>query len=223
MLKNILITGSNGALGWELVKIFLKKKNYLIIHSRKKLDKKKTTYLKNYENFKILTGDLQKNSTLNKFNLLKNKIDIFINNAAIYDNLNDFKFSKKYLSSFFDINFIAPVLVTQKLLNNLSLANGIIVNINSLSGKKGNKDEIIYSLSKNMLRIFFETMDDILIKKNINVLNIYSGAFKSKITKSRKTFNKLMSPEEVAKLIHDSIYNYNNLKIKDISFIRKKY
>jgi short-subunit dehydrogenase len=223
MQKNVVITGSNGALGWELVKIFLKKKNYLIIHSRKKLDKKKISYLKNYKNFKILNGDLQKNSTINKFSLLKKKIDIFINNAAIYDNISDFNFSKKYLSSFFDINFIAPVLVTQKLLKNLSLANGIIVNINSLSGKKGNKDEIIYSLTKNMLRIFFETMEDFLIKKNINILNIYSGAFKSKITKSRKTFNKLMSPDEVAKLIYDSIYSYNSLKIKDISFIRKKF
>mgnify|MGYP006141631047 CR=1 FL=1 len=223
MQKNVLITGSNGALGWKLVKIFLKNGNFLIIHSRKNLDKKKISYLKNYKNYKIIYGDLQKISTLNKFKFPKKKIDIFINNAAIYDDLKDFNFNKKYLTTFFDINFIAPILVTQKLLKNLSLANGIIVNINSLAGKRGNKDEIIYSLTKNMLRIFFETMESNLIKKNISVLNIYSGAFKSKITKKRDTYNKLMDPEEVAKLIFESINNYNTLKIKDISFLRKKY
>ena len=54
-------------------------------------------------------------------------------------------------------------------------------------------------------------------------MNIYPGAFKSKITKKRKDFNNLMSADEIADLIFENIKKYRSLKINNIYLKRKLY
>ena len=57
----------------------------------------------------------------------------------------------------------------------------------------------------------------------INIMNIYSGAFKSKITKRRKDFSKLMEPSEIADIICKNLVDYNSLSLNNIYIKRKKY
>ena len=55
-------------------------------------------------------------------------------------------------------------------------------------------------------------------KKNINIINILPGAFKSKMTKGRKNFDELPEPNELASLIYNFIqlenFNVNELEIR---------
>ena len=71
MKKTVTITGSNGALGFELAKKFSVNGYDLILHSRKN-NKKKFLALKT--NISYVTGDIGKDNTLNKIFIKIKKI-----------------------------------------------------------------------------------------------------------------------------------------------------
>ena len=64
---------------------------------------------------------------------------------------------------------------------------------------------------------FYESIDKEYFGKNINILNIFPGAFKSKITKKRHTYNILMKPADLADAIFRSSREYSSLKITNIN------
>ena len=45
----------------------------------------------------------------------------------------------------------------------------------------------------------------------------------SKITQNRKTYENLMTTDEVAQAIYNQSYEYKSLKIKSVILSRKKY
>ena len=79
----IVITGANNGLGLELVKIFLKYNFYVLAISKSNNNLNKI----NNNNLKIITGNLNKKSTLKKINkyVTKNNIhiDLLINKITM--------------------------------------------------------------------------------------------------------------------------------------------
>ena len=98
---------------------------------------------------------------------------------------------------------------------------GIIININSIAGKISSGNELSYCASKAALKSFSETLQNNSIGTNIEIINLYPGAFKSKITKSRDNYDKLMDPEEISEIIFDLCQPKKSLKISEISIFRK--
>ena len=102
-------------------------------------------------------------------------------------------------------NLILPAEVILKVFNKFfNQDNGYIVNLNSVAALSSNPDnEIIYSSSKAGLKSLIESLQTEVAnhKSNVRVIDIFSGAFKSNITKNRNDYSKLIEPKEIGTLI----------------------
>ena len=219
---NIFITGSNVSLGKSLIKVFKSDEYQLILHSRKK--SKRPNIINEEINYDYIYGDFSKQNDLNSIlnNIKKKRIDILINNAGIhnFDNLKNLNIKK--LREIFEINFFSCAAISQVIFNKMLKRNkGIIININSIAGKVSNGNELSYCASKAALRSLSESLQINSIGSNIEIINIYPGAFKSKITKSRDNYSQLMDPDEISQMIYDLCKQRKTLKVSEISIFRK--
>jgi len=221
--KSVLITGASGSLGSELVKKYIEYGYFVVLHSRNKKTSSNQINGHTKKNYEIVTGDLKIKSTINKISkvIIKKKVDIIINNAGIYLNKPFVKNSTKEILDIFYVNFFSNVFILQKLISKIN-KKLLIININSAAGLNGSVNESIYAASKHAMKGFYESLDKEYFGKKIDVLNIYPGAFKSKITKKRKTFNDLMKPNEIANVIFEASRDYSSLKITSLNLIRNK-
>ena len=222
MKKKIFITGANGSLGIALVKKFSYEKYELYLNSRTSspiLNK-----LQNKNIIEIIKGDLTNENTIKSIaKKIKNrKIPILINNAGAYLNKEFGKLKNKEIKEIFNINFFTNVFLFRELLR-LKVKNLTIININSIAGKQGSANESIYAASKHAMTGFYESIEKEEKLNKYNFINLYPGAFKSKITLKRSDFNNLIKPEEIADLIYKISSNYNSLKINNIFIKRKLY
>ena len=220
MKKTVTITGSNGALGFELAKKFSVNGYDLILHSRKD-NKKKFLALKT--NISYVTGDIGKDNTLNKIfiKIKKIKSNVLINNAGIYLNKSFKNTNLKQIDEIMNVNFITNIKLIKKI-SKLNYKDFLIININSIAGISGSANETIYSASKHALKGFYDSLEK-ESGHSFSIMNIFPGAFKSKISKKRPDYSKLMSPNEIADIIFKNVKNYSSLKINNIFLKRKIY
>ena len=153
----------------------------------------------------------------------KNKPSIIINNAGLYKSGSFAKTNLKEISELFEVNFFSIIKLLKNIYNNLKNKDCLIININSLSGLVGSHNESIYSASKHALKGFFESAQQEFLSKKINMINLYPGAMKSKITKKRDSYNNLMTTEEVSEVIFNMCKNYKTLRFGQVTLLRKKY
>ena len=95
--------------------------------------------------------------------------------------------------------------------------------MNSVAALSSNPDnEIIYSSSKAGLKSLIESLQTEVAnhKSNVRVIDIFSGAFKSNITKNRNDYSKLIEPKEIGTLIVGQILDRNSY-IQDKIYIKR--
>lgn len=215
-MKTVLITGASSGLGKELALEFSKNCNVII--NGRDIEKLKQVY-KNIPKGRgeMVCGDITKKSTLDSLGKLAKErdIDILINNAGVYNGT---------LREIMETNFLAPVEITNKILPHfISRKKGLIININSISGKQGSKGEPAYSASKHALRGFFDSLRYDVTKHGVRILDIYSGGINTSMTNWRKNQNLLMDPKEIAKVIVKNCELYESLSVNEISVGRRHY
>lgn len=222
--KIALITGASSGLGYSLLKKFISENYTVLAHTRKKnslkeIKKKKTNKIVH------ITGDLSKKDTLKKLkiNYIKYNPSIIINNAGVYINKDFANISDSEIEKVFNVNFFAIIKFIKMIFLKLVNSNCLIININSVSGLTGSHKESIYSSSKHALKGFFESVQQEFLSNKVNLLNIYPGAMKSKITKKRNTYNNLMSTSEVADIIFRMSIDYKSVRFGQVILLRKKY
>ena len=222
MKKTVIITGSNGSLGYEIAKRFDKQNFNLILHARKN-SKKLINLKKKNKLIKLVNGDLSKNKNILKIVRLIEKKDfnILINNSAIYIKKPFKNTEEDEIFKVFKSNFFSNLILLNKIIKK-KIKRLLVVNINSVAGLSGSANESLYSASKHALKGFYDSIEK-EPNNTINIMNIYSGAFKSKITKRRKDFSKLMDPSEIADIICKNLFDYNSLSLNNIYIKRKKY
>ena len=98
--------------------------------------------------------------------------------------------------------------------------NFIIINLNSFAGKNSSKDEIVYSATKNALRSLSNSLKQEFIGKKIKIIDLFLGAVKTRMTKNRKNFNKLIDPNDVAEFVSDAITKYSTLQVSDVDIFK---
>lgn len=130
-----------------------------------------------------------------------------INNAGVYSDKSFIDLNEDEIYSIFQINLIAPIVLSQYVYKNLIKNNkeGLIININSLAGKYPNYDEIIYSSSKFGLTGFSSCLSMNQKKSKIKVIDCHLGAMKTNMTLNRKNHESMMQPNEIADFIVDLI------------------
>ena len=195
---NILITGANGSLGQAFINR-CPQHHKLYSHSRL-----------NHENKFDIFGDISTvefSLKLESF-LEEKKIDIFINNAALYnsspiENINDAD-----IANLVSTNLTGQILMLKRVFSYFKVnRKGIIINLNSLAGKFPSKNESVYSATKFGIYGFSKVLQLEAIGFGIKVIDIFPGSFKSQMTKSRENFTSLIEPSEIADLIFHLVDN----------------
>ena len=211
--KKILIIGITGALGASLEKILIKNNFKVIGFCKTKRNKKS-----------YISVDFKKNilNSVASNILKKNKFDYIINTVGLYSDQPFIKMSLKNILDMFSVNVLSFLNIILEINRFNNLKDLKIININSIAGIEYPKNECIYSSTKHALKAFTEIFAHQISNKNVEIIDMYPGAFKSRITKKRGNYDKLMGPDEIAKLIYSNSIKstVKNIKIKNIVFTR---
>ncbi|HIT17860.1 MAG TPA: SDR family oxidoreductase [Candidatus Caccosoma faecigallinarum] len=232
-MKNItIITGGSRGVGKQLAKEFLLKGENVAIISRTKSELKKTRE----ELSKLTTndviayvGDVSDEKFVKEFYediTKKYNITCLVNNAGvgrfgtIYDN------NKKMLDEVFPAIVYGTILMTTYALPHLKQSKDIvkIVNVISQSGIRAFKFESVYCSAKWAQEGYAQCLRAETFGTNIKVINVYPGGINTEFWKDNRNYVKvgvedtLASPEEVAKIIVDNLYNKETLILKDLVF-----
>lgn len=134
--KTILITGGTSGVGKEMVTHFTKL-GYDIYALGRNSDK---------VNFPCKSVDISNESEIINFINEIDNIDILINNAAIYQRSDYDNIKQSDINSVIDINLKGSIMVTLHSITKMK--RGRIININSVAGLSGIKNQSLYSASR---------------------------------------------------------------------------
>ena len=205
-MKNILVIGSKSFISKNFIYDFSSKFNFFLLRKYFKKD--------NQKNFLRI---------LDK-NIKKNKIDLILNFAAVNDN----SFKTKNFKKIFESNFYLPIVLI-KSANKYKIPLFLFL---SKDMTKNDKLKNLYSISKEMLRVYLE---NIKLDCKMRVLNIDSVYGPFDLNKKRifpSIFNNLYGQKkvsinykqnkyftyvkEVNKIIYNFIFNKKHFIYKDI-------
>lgn len=207
----ILITGASKGIGFEMVKIFAKNPNNLIIAVSRNIDSLvKLVKEKNTSTILPIKADITKGISQKKIyktlKVLNLKLDVLINNAGQILNKPFEKISTKELISVYNTNFFAPFTLIQLLLPLMNKKNKThIVNIGSMGGFQGSSKFSglsAYSSSKSALSGLTECLAEELKSKNISVNCLALGAVQTEmLSKAFPNFKAPVTSIEMAQFI----------------------
>ncbi len=215
--KTIIITGASSGLGKELA-INLNKLNanlILIARNKSKLQKLQNSLMaynqehnKNND-IKIIPLDISDYKQLTKkLNVLKSqKIDILINNAAIWYEGDFLEHSNQKLKELFEVNVLGQMYITKQILPIMQKQNkGDIVFVNSIASTREYPENFApYASTKFAIKGFAESIRQKYAKHNIRIMQIYPPGMNTNLFKSAGfDYGKaawMTEPKNIAKII----------------------
>ena len=207
--KTILITGGTSGVGKEMVTHFTKL-GYDIYALGRNSDK---------VNFPCKSVDISNESEIINFINEIDNIDILINNAAIYQRSDYDNIKQSDINSVIDINLKGSIMVTLHSITKMK--RGRIININSVAGLSGIKNQSLYSASKAGLKVFMDSLSQELIEKGILISNIHPGGINTELWNSGNKYpgdvSKLLDPKDIINTVDYIIGLSDNVVVKDIT------
>ncbi len=180
-MKNILLTGASGGIGYAIARKFLEKSDARMIlqyntHAQK-IESLKEDFPYRIDSYK---ADLSDEKSVVEF--LKvidseyKKLDIIIHSAGIsvVDTINHTKVED--ISKIINVNLKSPILITQKLVGKMiEKKSGVIIFISSMWGITGSSCESVYSATKGGIIAFSNSLSKELGPSNIRVNSVSPG------------------------------------------------
>ena len=173
-MKHLFITGGTSGIGSSLVEVFLTA-GYKVTLTN---NSSKPSFKFDNENLKCMQVDLSKTADVKKLcEMLENEVvDVFINNAAMAKKTPFEEISNSELRAIIEINLISAFQVTQKIFTSMQRSGGgKIINIGSIGGQIGGKDQIHYAISKGALETLVKSIARIGFQSNIYAFNFSPG------------------------------------------------
>ena len=226
---SILITGTNRGIGLEFVKHYLKNNEKVIATYRNKNSAKDLLELKNTtSNLSLVELDVSNPNSINEFasKITDQPIDTFINNAGVFGpRNNEFgNFNAKEWLDVFNINTIAPLLITQKILKNLRLGKN--KKLVFISSKVGSIEEntgggmYIYRSSKTALNQIIKSLSIDFKDENFIATALHPGWVQTDMGGPNALIDTKTSVKGMAEVIDSlvlknsgSFYNYDGSSI----------
>ena len=226
---SILITGTNRGIGLEFVKHYLKNNEKVIATYRNKNSVKDLLELKNTtSNLSLVELDVSNPNSINEFasKITDQPIDTFINNAGVFGpRNNEFgNFNAKEWLDVFNINTIAPLLITQKILKNLRLGKN--KKLVFISSKVGSIEEntgggmYIYRSSKTALNQVIKSLSIDFKDENFIAAALHPGWVQTEMGGPNALIDTKTSVKGMAKVIDSLVlknsgrfYNYDGSSI----------
>lgn len=140
------------------------------------------------------------------------RIDILVNNAGIYEFYPLEHITKEHYTKIFDLNVLGLILLTQEVVNHMSIEGGSIINISSIASHTSPPNTTIYSATKAAVDSITRSLAAELGPKKIRVnsvnpgMVITEGVVSAEIDKgdfrqsfeSRAALGRLGYPEDVS-------------------------
>jgi short-subunit dehydrogenase len=238
-LKSVLISGSSSGLGRSLALVFARNEFNVILHGRdeERLELVRRMILIRRQMSRseiecdVIRGDITSKDILDELFRAaeKRNLNILINNAGIHAHKRFQDMNEDEVQNIIQTNLIAPLQLILKIYPLfVKKKSGVIVNINSIAGKYPNEMEAVYCASKYGLRGFSEAFQYEADKDNIRIINIYPGAMKTPMSKSRINHKKLITPSEMADLVYkivlgEAIEENRSMRVAEIELRRKNF
>lgn len=180
-MKNILLTGASGGIGYAIARKFLKNSDARMIlqyntHAQK-IESLKEEFPYRIDSYKAdLSDEKSVVEFLKKIDSDYKKLDIIIHSAGIsvVDTINHTKVED--ISKIINVNLKSPILITQKLVGKMiEKKSGVIIFISSMWGITGSSCESVYSTTKGGIIAFSNSLSKELGPSNIRVNSVSPG------------------------------------------------
>ena len=213
-MKTMIITGANNGVGLGLVKHFVSDYNVIAIsRSFDNLIKIKSNNLTFYR------ADISKLTRLKEVFKSINNVDYLINCAGIFETKSFREQSFEKLEEIIDVNLKGTLFTTKLTLERMK--KGRIINISSVSGLHGIKNQTVYSSTKHSLNGLQESLNLELIEKGIQITNINPGGINTSLWNENNPYNGdtdvLLTPDDIIKTVEFILDFRPNVVIKTIS------
>ncbi len=198
--KTIVITGATSGVGEKLVNQFSSKGFNVIALGRDELKLNKLRA----NNIKCIKADIRIPKEVQiAFSSIK-KIDILVNNASIFKMKKFDSFNTKEIDDILDTNLKGTIYCTLEAIKKMN--KGRIINISSVSGTHGIKNQAVYSSSKYGVIGFAESLAQELKEKGILISTICPGGINTPLWNESNPY-----PGNIEDLITtDDIFNTLN-------------
>jgi short-subunit dehydrogenase len=224
--KVVIITGASSGIGKSLAYECAKRGASVVLAARQYVTLCQITE-KLQQEYKIKALAVQCDVTVEEdcAHLIKQalitfgKIDVLVNNAGMSMRALFKDADLKVLKTLMDVNFWGTVYCTKYALPEITKTKGSIVGVSSIAGYKGLPGRSGYSASKFAMNGFLDSLRIENLKTGVHVLTACPGFTASNIRntalnsegkqqgESTLEEQKMMSSDEVAKIIADGIEN----------------
>ena len=201
-MRNVLITGASGGIGYEFCKQY-QSKGFTVFavcrNASSELEKLGVNVISNID----LAHEYFCSALVEK--LSEKKIDLLINNAGIYLKESFGSFKETNLHHQFQINTIAPLMLTEKLLSHLHEKSKVIM-ISSRMGSISDNESggsYGYRASKAALNAVAKSLSVDLKKRGIAVGVFHPGYVKTKMTNYKGFIEAQQSVSAMIKQIEE--------------------
>lgn len=211
-METVLITGASRGFGLEIARLFSRSGCRLFLHSR-------VSEIPEFTGAEYLHGDLSRRGAVSDIaDRIGSHVDIFINNAGIYQNKPFSETSAMDFLRIMEVNLIAPALLIKTL-----WPIGLLVNINSVAGKQGSPGESGYCASKHGLRGLSTSLDYDTTASGGRIMDVYLGAMKTDMTIDREGRSKFIDPVEAADTVFNLCQKKDTMQVRELTISRTQY
>lgn len=223
-MNTIVVTGASSGVGLEISKLFVKN-GWKVIGLARSLIKLKSLKSELGKNFDFLEVDISSSDAVkNAFDSIHkniNVIDVLVNNAAVFMMKPLSESTVNDIDHIIDINLKGSMYCTLNALKMIRPNVGRIINIGSVAGEHGIKNQSIYCASKFGLNGFAEALSQELSISGISLSTICPGGINTELWNTGNPYpggdiSKLLLAYDIAKLVEYITMQPNNVILKKI-------
>jgi pteridine reductase len=178
-MKTALVTGGAKRVGAQIVKTLHRNGYDVIIHYRnsEKAAHQLSKDLNNerHDSATTIRADLNSTDDINKLKEKVTKLDLLVNNAAVFYPTPFDEADEKSWNDIVSTNLMSPFFLSQSLYKLLSKSNGCIVNIIDIHAERPLINHSIYNISKSGLAMMTKTLAQDL-SPNVRVCGVSPGS-----------------------------------------------
>ncbi len=223
--KIVWVTGASSGIGKSITEKFVENGVRVAATARREenLERIKNQLEKNNELLEIFPCDLVDLSSVQKtYKSISQKYDVIclINNAGVTTFETALDTNPDQVKSIIDTNLTATINITKTVLPRMiELKEGSIINILSVAAQIVFTKSSVYSASKAGVKAFADSLREELRENNIRVINVLPGATRTPMWPNQaleKYSNRMMSPNDLAKIVYDLFSIKSNLVPEEI-------
>ena len=198
----VIITGANSGIGFELARRMARQQNRLILIDRD------TSNLNEFRNHQIIQADLSDPVAIESISSqVVGRIKALVNNAGVGYKGSISELDENQIVRTLQVNCLAPILLTKKLLGRLKKDQAVVVNVASSVAYNPLPGMSIYAASKSLVLSWYESLS-VELKATNRVLTVSPSGTATNFQKQGGVSTEaggLMSPHYVAEVIEDHL------------------